>query len=69
MGAFVENDIIQLEYAMWEAVVHGDIEGFKKLVRADAQDLAGLFHVVSIWKKKEETWNLLFNMDARIFEA
>lgn len=37
--------------------------------RADAQDLAGLFHVVSIWKKKEKTWNLLFNMDARIFEA
>ncbi len=33
---------------------------------ADAKDLEGLFHVVSIWKRCGDTWNLVFNMDSRI---
>ncbi len=49
MGAVVENDIIQLEYAMWETVVHGDIEGFKKLVRADAVMICGGHRC--LWKR------------------
>lgn len=29
-------------------------------------DLAGLFHVTSTWKKSENEWRLVFNMDSRI---
>lgn len=31
-------------------------------------DLEGLFHVASVWKKREEKWQLVFNMDSRIIE-
>lgn len=31
-------------------------------------DLAGLFHVTSTWKKSENEWRLVFNMDSRIRE-
>ena len=31
-----------------------------------AKDLEGQFHVVSIWKKFEDQWWLIFNMDSRI---
>lgn len=31
-------------------------------------DLAGLFHVTSTWKKRRESWVLVFNMDSRIIE-
>lgn len=31
-----------------------------------AQDLAGVFHVVSVWKRTAEAWQLIFNMDSRI---
>lgn len=120
----MENEVIQLEHEMWEAALHKDVVGFKKLVLPDAvmicggyrclgdeyagfiadfnisgysisnmevihlsdseatlhyvlrtqeedsqaQDLAGLFHVVSIWKRIADTWNLIFNMDSRIIE-
>lgn len=36
---------------------------------SEAQDLTGLFHVVSIWKKKNDAWNLIFSMDSRIVES
>ncbi len=121
----MENEVVQLEYKMWEAALHKDIAGFKELVLPDAvmicggyrclgseyadfisdfnisgysisnmeiihssgsevtlhyvlrtqaedseaQDLTGLFHVVSIWKRKTDTWNLIFNMDSRIVES
>lgn len=120
----MEQRVMELEREMWEAALHQDTEGFKKLVlpdavmvcggyrclgaeyagfvadfnisgydisqmevihagdsevtlhyllrtRADdpnAQDLVGLFHVVSIWVKKQDGWHLLFNMDSRIAE-
>ena len=120
----MDHNVIQMEHAMWEAVLHRDADAFKKLVSADAvmvcggcrclgreyadlladfridgysithmevidasdrqvtlhyvirtrsedagaQDLAGLFHVVSLWKRKNETWKLIFNMDSRIME-
>lgn len=31
-------------------------------------DLAGVFHVASVWKKQNEKWQLVFNMDSRILE-
>jgi len=30
-------------------------------------DLAGLFHVTSTWKRIGDEWQLIFNMDSRIF--
>lgn len=30
-------------------------------------DLAGTFHVASVWVRSEEKWQLVFNMDSRIF--
>lgn len=32
------------------------------------KDLEGLFHIVSIWKKSGDTWQLILNMDSRIVE-
>lgn len=29
-------------------------------------DLEGLFHITSTWKKTEDNWKLVFNMDSRI---
>lgn len=121
----MENEAVQLEYKMWEAVLHRDAAGFKALVLPDAvmicggyrclgsayadliadfhisgyniscmeaihlsdcavtlhyvirtqaedsaaQDLAGLFHVVSIWKREADAWRLILNMDSRIVES
>ncbi|MCI7768644.1 MAG: nuclear transport factor 2 family protein [Oscillospiraceae bacterium] len=31
-------------------------------------DLAGTFHVASIWKRLDDKWQLVFNMDSRILE-
>lgn len=31
-------------------------------------DLAGTFHVASVWKKQNEKWQLVFNIDSRILE-
>ena len=28
-------------------------------------DLEGLFHITSTWKKTDDNWKLIFNMDAR----
>ncbi len=32
----------------------------------EESDLGGLFHVVSLWKRKDNEWKLYFNMDSRI---
>ena len=32
-------------------------------------DLAGLFHVISVWKCAGGSWNLILNIDARIVEG
>ncbi|MGN0639090.1 MAG: nuclear transport factor 2 family protein [Huintestinicola sp.] len=32
-------------------------------------DLAGVFHVASVWKKADGKWQLVFNMDSRIWES
>lgn len=34
----------------------------------ESADLAGVFHVASIWKKADGKWQLVFNMDSRILE-
>lgn len=33
----------------------------------ETADLAGVFHVVSLWKLEKNLWKLYFNMDSRIF--
>ena len=32
-------------------------------------DLAGTFHVASVWEKQDNEWKLVFNMDSRIWEG
>jgi hypothetical protein len=32
----------------------------------EAADLGGLFHVISLWRKVDDSWKLYFNMDSRI---
>lgn len=32
------------------------------------RDLAGKFHITSTWKKTDDAWKLIFNMDQRIME-
>ena len=32
------------------------------------RDLAGKFHITSTWKKTDDSWKLIFNMDQRIME-
>lgn len=31
-------------------------------------DLAGKFHITSTWKRTDDVWKLIFNMDQRIME-
>lgn len=35
----------------------------------ESSDLAGVFHVASVWKKQGGKWQLVFNMDSRILEV
>ena len=32
-------------------------------------DLEGIFHITSTWKKYEDKWKLIFNMDSRIIKS
>lgn len=34
--------------------------------RPESVDMAGKFHVASVWKKTDGKWRLVFNMDSRI---
>lgn len=48
-----------------EAVqIHYVIEVKTELPESD--DLGGIFHVVTLWKKNNNLWKLYFNMDSRI---
>jgi hypothetical protein len=52
---FSSDDAIQIHYVI--------------NVKSNSQeysDLAGIFHVVSLWKKNNDVWKLIFNMDSRI---
>ena len=56
------NEVI---YSSEEAVqIHYVIE--VKTEAAEAEDLGGIFHVVSLWKMENNIWKLSFNMDSRI---
>lgn len=35
----------------------------------ESVDLAGKFHVASVWENREGRWQLVFNMDSRITEV
>ena len=49
-------NIQELETKMWDAAKSRDAEAF----------LEGVFHITSTWKKIEDKWKLIFNMDSRI---
>ena len=52
-------------YASEEAVqIHYVID--VKTDLPEAADLGGVFHVVSLWRKKNNLWKLYFNMDSKI---
>lgn len=36
---------------------------------SESADLGGVFHVVSLWKIKNNLWKLYFNMDSRIING
>lgn len=55
---FLSEDVVQIHYVI-------DI----KADLPEADDLGGVFHVVSLWKKKNNIWKLYFNIDSRIINA
>jgi hypothetical protein len=52
---FLSDDAVQIHYTI-------DID----TMLPEAVDLAGTFHVVSLWKRVNNLWKLYFNMDSRI---
>lgn len=52
---FSSEDAVEIHYVI-------DI----KTQTPETVDLGGVFHVVSLWKKKKNLWKLYFNMDSRI---
>lgn len=44
--------------------IHYIIETFVE--RVENEDLQGKFHITSTWKKMDDAWKLIFNMDSRI---
>ncbi len=52
---FQTDEIIQVHY-----IVKTEVE-FE-----ENKDLEGIFHVTSTWKKCEDGWKMIFNMDSRI---
>ena len=52
-----ESSIVQVHYVVET-----------KVSKEENQDLAGKFHVTSTWKKSDDQWKMVFNMDSRIFE-
>lgn len=58
------NEVILLNEDAVQILYNIEVEA-----EADPQnDLAGTFHVVSLWKKVNNDWKLYFNMDSRIME-
>lgn len=70
-----EFGIASFEIMRFEAIAETDsLVQVHYVVRtvADSEknaDLAGLFHITSTWKKQNEKWTLVFNMDSRIPNA
>ena len=52
---FSSEEAIQIHYVI-------DV----KTELAEAADLGGVFHIVSLWKMENNLWKLYFNMDSRI---
>lgn len=66
--------ISDFEITDFEVTAEGDdITAVHYIVKTTADtpdnaDLAGKFHVASVWKKNDGKWLLVFNMDSRIWE-
>lgn len=46
--------------------VHYIIE--TKVSKAENKDLEGTFHITTTWKKYNDSWKVIFNMDSRIMQ-
>jgi hypothetical protein len=63
VGYAISNE--ELIFTSEEAVqIHYIID--VKTENPESDDLGGVFHVVSLWKMKNNLWKLHFNMDSRI---
>lgn len=69
-----EFDVAQYEISNYEVIEENEIFCQIHYVieitvseRKNA-DLEGLFHVTSAWKKVNDRWKLIFNMDSRIMK-
>lgn len=41
----------------------------KTFTDAKESDLYGVFYVTSLWKRQNDVWQLIFNMDSRLYDA
>lgn len=37
-----------------------------KVTKEENKDLEGFFHITTTWKKRENKWKVIFNMDSRV---
>ena len=64
-GYKIENE--EVIFSSEEAIqIHYVIDVKSEL--PEAAELSGVFHVVSLWRKKNDLWKLCFNMDSRILD-
>lgn len=67
-----EFDVAQYTITDYEVITESEslcqIHYVIEIVVADKKntDLEGLFHITSTWKKMNDEWKLIFNMDSRI---
>ena len=67
-----EFDIASFEISDFEIVLQTDdicqvhylIE--TRVSKDENQDLEGIFHITTTWKKCENKWKVIFNMDSRV---
>lgn len=74
-GEIVKDfDIASFEISAFEVIfqtddicqVHYMIE--TKAEKEENKDLEGVFHITTTWKKQENKWKVIFNMDSRVIQ-
>ncbi len=72
-GEIVKDfDIASFEISAFEVIfqtedicqVHYMIE--TKVTKEENKDLEGVFHITTTWKRYENKWKVIFNMDSRV---
>lgn len=75
-GEIVKDfDIASFEMSEFEMIlqtddicqVHYMIE--TKVTKEENKDLEGVFHITTTWKKCENKWKVIFNMDSRVIKC